>query len=265
MTTRDDHPTIRVVLPSGQRTAYRVVAGSSVVGRGGDVPLRIPFDQVSRRHAEIYWDGERLCVRDLGSSNGTSVNGRSVVGWVDLSDGDLVRFADIDAHVDVGGPPPERRAPARNPRISQRPVFVSHGSEDKAVARTVARYLQHAGWQVWIDEEGIAGGKEWHSALINSLESAWIVLLVVSYHSMRSRWVVREVQAADRLGLRIIPIVVEDMPYPDELRLILSPVQQLHLTRSRDGDLELYPLHDALIEAARPRGARRRSPPVRPS
>jgi hypothetical protein len=146
---------------------------------------------------------------------------------------------------------------------SEVPVFISHSAKDKAAARAISRYLQSRGWRVWIDEVGIAEGKKWHGALMNALESTWVVLLVVSINSMRSKWVVREVQAADRLGKEIIPVVVDDAPYPDELRMILGGVQRLDLTERQDENRrnhQLSRLDNALIEAGR---TRVRTPPGR--
>ena len=150
-----------------------------------------------------------------------------------------------------------------NAPVSTIPIFVSHSSEDKSVVRPLARYLERRGWRVWVDEEGIAAGKAWHSELIQALEATWVVMLVVSYHSMRSRWVIREVQAADRLGKQIIPLVIDDAPYPDELRMILSGVQRLDLTGHHDADRrnqQLSRLDSALIRAA---SSHRRTPPGR--
>jgi hypothetical protein len=84
--------------------------------------------------------------------------------------------------------------------------------------------------------------------------STRLVILLVSYQSMRSRWVVREIQAADRLGLRVVPVVIEDAPYPDSLRLVLAGVQQVFLTDLNDEDRrahQLARLDHAVLEAAR--------------
>ena len=48
-------------------------------------------DTVSRRHAELFLDGGRWILRDLGSSNGTWVNGRRVVE-AEVRTGDVVHF-----------------------------------------------------------------------------------------------------------------------------------------------------------------------------
>jgi len=50
-----------------------------VVGRSSSCELVLTDDTVSRRHAELRIEGGRWLLRDLGSSNGTWVNGRRVV------------------------------------------------------------------------------------------------------------------------------------------------------------------------------------------
>ena len=52
--------------------------GRTVIGRGSDADITIADAGTSRKHVEILWDGERAMVRDLGSTNGTSLNGRKV-------------------------------------------------------------------------------------------------------------------------------------------------------------------------------------------
>jgi pSer/pThr/pTyr-binding forkhead associated (FHA) protein len=50
---------------------------------------------VSRRHAKIVVDGTTAWLEDLGSKNGTVVNGQRVSARVKLSDGDEVRFGAV--------------------------------------------------------------------------------------------------------------------------------------------------------------------------
>jgi pSer/pThr/pTyr-binding forkhead associated (FHA) protein len=70
--------------------AYPLLGPVTVVGRGEDVDVVLDDPGVSRRHAEIRvtTDGPRLVahLRDLGSTNGTFVDGSRVTGAV-LSDG----------------------------------------------------------------------------------------------------------------------------------------------------------------------------------
>ena len=62
----------------------------TVIGRGADADLRLPDTGVSRAHAEVRLDGETVMLKDLGSTNGTSVNGIPVRHPVVLVDGDRV-------------------------------------------------------------------------------------------------------------------------------------------------------------------------------
>lgn len=82
----------RVILPAGSGTPERVVLLTSpvtVVGRGADADLRVHDTGVSRAHAELRVEGDVVRVVDLGSTNGTLVNGRPVTTAV-LSDGDSI-------------------------------------------------------------------------------------------------------------------------------------------------------------------------------
>ncbi|WP_030226012.1 DUF3662 and FHA domain-containing protein [Actinoalloteichus caeruleus] len=78
-------------LDDGSNRTYTLTQGSNVVGRGQDAHFRLPDTGVSRRHLEITWDGQSATLADLGSTNGTTVNGNSVQTW-QLADGDVVRI-----------------------------------------------------------------------------------------------------------------------------------------------------------------------------
>jgi pSer/pThr/pTyr-binding forkhead associated (FHA) protein len=65
------------------------------LGRGAQCDLRLEDPSVSRRHAELRAAGDRLELRDLGSSNGTWHNGSRVSDWVALRPGDELRFGRV--------------------------------------------------------------------------------------------------------------------------------------------------------------------------
>lgn len=74
--------------------------GRVVVGRGLEAVLRLDGDGVSRFHARLERsEGGALVVSDLGSSNGTFLNGRRVSRPEALHDGDRVRFGPMSAFV----------------------------------------------------------------------------------------------------------------------------------------------------------------------
>jgi diguanylate cyclase (GGDEF)-like protein len=76
---------------SGARIGTRSVLGDGAVdiGRGSACQLILDADSVSRRHARIEWNGEEHRLIDLGSTNGTFVNGSRIKEAI-LRDGDRI-------------------------------------------------------------------------------------------------------------------------------------------------------------------------------
>lgn len=60
-----------------------------VLGRSRDADFRLHDPNISRRHAVVYWEGGRAFVKDLGSTNGTLLNGCPVASSA-LEDGDVL-------------------------------------------------------------------------------------------------------------------------------------------------------------------------------
>jgi hypothetical protein len=82
----------RLELPDGQRVTLS--RATTVLGRGHEADVRLADASVSRRHAEIRADAGRLLVDDLGSTNGTSVNGERIARAA-LLDGDRITLGSV--------------------------------------------------------------------------------------------------------------------------------------------------------------------------
>jgi len=74
-----------------------------VIGRRAGVGLTLADTEVSREHASIEYDAPRYYLRDLGSLNGTWVNGRRISGVHPLADGDLIELGRSHLRFDRGG------------------------------------------------------------------------------------------------------------------------------------------------------------------
>ncbi|MEJ2366996.1 MAG: EAL domain-containing protein [Acidobacteriota bacterium] len=81
-------------LEGGQSWLIAVKASPFLIGRSPDNHLCVESSAVSRRHAELHLEGRRIALRDLGSSNGTWVNGVRIEGRKMLSAGDVIFFGD---------------------------------------------------------------------------------------------------------------------------------------------------------------------------
>ncbi|MBB3677328.1 FhaA domain-containing protein [Modestobacter versicolor] len=80
-----------VLVVDGPGTKHVLEPGSNVLGRGTEADIRLPDTGVSRKHADVQLHGGTVTVEDLGSTNGTLVNGRRVASQ-DLADGDVIRI-----------------------------------------------------------------------------------------------------------------------------------------------------------------------------
>ncbi|MFP3987248.1 DUF1707 and FHA domain-containing protein [Streptomyces sp. E11-3] len=65
------------------------------IGRDPASGLRLSHESVSRAHAELREQSGRWVLYDLGSTNGTTVNGRRVIGAAVVQEGDQVSFGSV--------------------------------------------------------------------------------------------------------------------------------------------------------------------------
>jgi len=107
---------VLVKFKDNQRRDFPLAQEKTVIGRGTDCGLRIPARDVSRRHCEIVLASPRPMVNDLGSSNGTFLNGKRVTEGA-LSPGDRLVIGPVTFLVQIDGKPasikPEDVAPPK--------------------------------------------------------------------------------------------------------------------------------------------------------
>ncbi len=85
-----------LVLQRGAETGRRWPLDRSrpiSIGRSEECDISLPDRQVSRYHARVTWQGDGYEVEDLGSKNGTHVNGQEVSEPTRLHDGDEIQIA----------------------------------------------------------------------------------------------------------------------------------------------------------------------------
>jgi len=78
---------------SNRVVEHHPITDRTVIGRSRDVGLLLADPAVSREHAVVLREGERFVLEDLGSANGTKVNG-ALVDRVSLAEGDLIQIGD---------------------------------------------------------------------------------------------------------------------------------------------------------------------------
>ena len=83
------HPHLIILYPQTQFKQIALEKGTVVLGRGADADIRLDDELVSRKHCSLTFDGKNVTVQDLGSTNGTFVDGNQVTKMVLDSDNRL--------------------------------------------------------------------------------------------------------------------------------------------------------------------------------
>lgn len=85
--------------PKELRGVSIAVNGPVVVGRSPNADIVVAAGYVSARHARFTLMGQNLFVEDLGSTNGTAVDGELILEPTALNDNDLVNVGDVSIRV----------------------------------------------------------------------------------------------------------------------------------------------------------------------
>ena len=90
-------PKLRVNIAPGLRggAAYDLTNGA-LLGRGSEADIVLEDSFSSSRHARLYPQGDVVVLEDLGSTNGTYLNGEPLTGPQPLHDGDRIRIGDSE-------------------------------------------------------------------------------------------------------------------------------------------------------------------------
>lgn len=126
-------PKLTIRSETGESTSHDLVEETYTIGRSPENSIRLEDNSVSGRHAEIAMVAENCYLKDLGSTNGTLVNGEPVTE-VQLRTGDRIRFGKVDASyereiVSANQPLPRLEEAAASPaESSARPVDFANAS-----------------------------------------------------------------------------------------------------------------------------------------
>src|SRR5688500_17829592 len=100
-------------------------------------------------------------------------------------------------------------------------VFLSYASADRARALRIADLLEGRGIPVWIDRHSIEGGTAWSAEIVRGVKGCTALVVLSSAASMASPNVQRELSLAVEENRPILPLLLERVPLPDEVRYAL--------------------------------------------
>lgn len=123
---------LTVYFPEDSPTIHEFVDNQLTVGRLGDNDIALDEVSVSSRHAQVVAHEGGVTLHDLGSTNGTFVNGEQVTGTRDLNDGDEIHFGGVRSVFTIAEAVPaepheEPEAPAIPAVLGAEPAATSGG------------------------------------------------------------------------------------------------------------------------------------------
>lgn len=84
-------PVLTVITGRSTGAQFKVTKGTATIGRGPNAEVRVIDDGISRTHARIRAETGRAWVEDMGSRNGTFLNGQRISAPTELRDGDKIQ------------------------------------------------------------------------------------------------------------------------------------------------------------------------------
>lgn len=84
-----------ILLQDGQAVPFDLTAEETIIGRLPECDIQLPSNMVSRKHARVVRRGDEFILEDLGSGNGSFLNGRRIEASETLKHNDRIKFGPI--------------------------------------------------------------------------------------------------------------------------------------------------------------------------
>src|SRR5579871_6533034 len=118
---------------------------------------------------------------------------------------------------------------AEHGKIAGPYVFLSYTSLDRARALALADVLEAAGIRVWLDRRNLVGGTSWDAEIVQAIKDCTVFLVLASVHAVTSPNVKQELRLAWEEQRPALPLLLEPVTFPDEMRYILTGRQWVEL------------------------------------
>jgi adenylate cyclase len=118
-------------------------------------------------------------------------------------------------------------------------VFVSYSRDDERLVFDLAAKLREAGVSLWIDQGALDAASLWSEQIVNALESAKVLLLMVTESAVHSHNVTKEVSLVSERKGHILPVHLEPTVIPSKLKYQLAGIQHIEYFKGADTDAGL--------------------------
>ncbi|MEM7457633.1 MAG: FHA domain-containing protein, partial [Planctomycetota bacterium] len=99
---------IYILKGDGKGKQFELSSGSNVVGRNRTCPIRFNDIEISRQHLDLKFQADGLFAEDLGSANGTYLNGQPLLQSTRLQSGDRLMIGKVLLLINLAGSAPMR-------------------------------------------------------------------------------------------------------------------------------------------------------------
>jgi len=131
-----------VLLQGGQATPYEIGAKEFVLGRLPECDIQLQSSMVSRKHARVVRVGDEYMFEDLGSGNGSFVNGKRIEGPVALKHDDRLKVGPILMRFEADGAAQQR---AKSPLAETDAFNLDVTGDDDDISSTIMSSLGATG------------------------------------------------------------------------------------------------------------------------
>lgn len=129
-----DQPTARLIMQKGPHPnqTFDLAQKQITIGRSSINEISITDPEISRKHAQLIKQDLEYAIEDLGSTNGTFVNNRRIVGLTPLHDGDIIEFgeaisllyeAESTLPIDIPAQPSAQSKPTEAEPVQAEPAY----------------------------------------------------------------------------------------------------------------------------------------------
>ena len=136
-------------------------------------------------------------------------------------------------------------------------VFVSYSRDDESRVFDVAAKLRAAGVSLWIDQGALDAASQWSEQIVNALESAKVLLLMITESAVHSDNVAKEVVLVSERKGHILPVYLEPTVIPPALKYQLAGIQHVEYFKGNDSGASLK----AILRSLERIGVRLAPPP----
>jgi len=109
-------------------------------------------------------------------------------------------------------------------------IFISYSSKDRGKADQLIELLASAGLSVWIDKSGIDVATSWSGEIVDAIEGCKAFVVLISPNSIISANVIKEVSLAAEQKKKILPLDLEPVELPRDLKYHLAGIQRAPMT-----------------------------------